>query len=347
LLKHPLLRYNSFLLYHLMAIDQRRTNLPFEDFQSPEDNYVRITRSLSFKKPKVEQTIVTWKPAKKQKSFKQRCTRRETGGFCMTNIGIISVAVLFCYFIPKNLFVSNDDTDHNKNWSENFGRLLVFVLAITLSLMSILSLWFTYITDPGVIPRRSEFEDRLLNHGERLCPECKVIKPPRGKHCRYCNHCVEVFDHHCPYAGVCIGNGNYLFFCLLLSSGLLSTTFVATFSVWFLKDNWPVSEEKWGRIRIELIVALILTVICSLIFLLIGHLSLYHVFIIATGQTTNEWVKTKRDKKGHQSVSNLDTPSKEPLLGGRTSREATSFSDTRYSVTTDTKQSYTQYEETS
>jgi len=325
-----------------MTIDQRWANLPIEDLQaSPEEKeYVRITRSLSFKKPKVEQTIATWKPAKKQKSFKQRCTRRETGGFCMTNIGIIAVAVLFCYYIPNNLFVSKDDINHNKNLSDNLGRMLVFVVASTLSLISILSLWLTYITDPGVIPRRSEIEIRLLNDGERHCHECKIIRPPRGKHCRYCNHCVEVFDHHCPYAGVCIGNGNYLFFCLLLLSGLISTTFVSTFSVWFLKDNWPVTnKENWGRMKYELIVALILTVVCSLVFLLIGHLSLYHVFIIATGQTTNEWVKDKRKKNDQKS------PSKEPLLGTRTSQE-TSISDTRYSGTTETKQSYTQCEET-
>jgi len=330
-----------------MAIDQRWTNLPVEDFHSPEEKqYVRITKSISFKKPKVDQTIATWKPAKKQKSFKQRCTRRETGGFCMTNIGIIAVAVLFCYYIPNNLFVSKDDINHNKKLSDNLGRMVVFAIALALSLMSILSLWLTYITDPGVIPRRSEIEFRLLKQGERHCHECKIIRPPRGKHCRYCNHCVEVFDHHCPYAGVCIGNGNYLFFCILLLSGLISTTFISTFSVWFLKDNWPVSHEKWGRMKLELIVALILTVICSLIFLLIGHLSLYHVFIIVTGQTTNEWVKDKRKKNGITSVTNVDSPSKEPLLGTRTSQETT-LSDTRYSGTTETKQSSTQCEETS
>jgi len=329
-----------------MAIEQRRTHSRLDDEQFSGENYIRITKSISFKTPRVEQTIATWKTAKKQKSFKERCTRSETGGFCMTNIGIIAVAILFCYCIPNNLFLSTDNLGHTQKLNGHLGRILVFVLAVTSSSMSLLSLWLTYITDPGVIPRRSEIEIRMLNEGERHCHECKIIRPKRGKHCRYCNHCVEVFDHHCPYAGVCIGNGNYLFFCLLLLSGLISTTFVTTFSVWFLKDNWPASDQTWGHMKFQLIVALVLTVICSLIFLLIGHLSLYHVFIVVTGQTTNEWVKTKRAKKSIKAVSKVDTPSKEPLLGSRTSQETKSFADSSYSVTTEA-QSYTTYDETS
>jgi len=326
-----------------MAIERRRTYSRLDDEQLLQgETYYRITKSISFKSPQVKQTIATWKPAKKQKSFRQRCTRSETGGFCMTNFGILTVAVLFCYCIPRNLFVGKDDIGNPQGLSDNPARMIVFALALTSSSMSLLSLWLTYVTDPGVIPRRSEIEIRLLNEGERHCQECKIIRPKRGKHCRHCNHCVEVFDHHCPYAGVCIGNGNYLFFCLLLLSGMISSTYVSFFSIWFLKDNWPAGDKTWDQLRFELIVAVVLTVICGLIFLLIGHLSLYHVFIVVTGQTTNEWVKTKRSKKSLKAITALDTPSKEPLLGSRLSQETTDWRNSRYSIT-DTKASYTQF----
>merc|ERR550534_1443348 len=98
---------------------------------------------------------------------------------------------------------------------------------------------------PGVIPRRAEMEMRIISKGERICEECNIIRPRKGHHCRQCDHCVKVFDHHCPYAGVCIGNGNYLFFVLLLFSGMISSTYVSVFSVWFLKQNWPVGDNAW------------------------------------------------------------------------------------------------------
>jgi len=213
-----------------MAFERRRTHSRYDDEGFTGETYSRITKTISFKTPKVKQTIITWKPAKTQKSFKERCTRWETGGFCMTNIGIVTVAVMFCYCIPSNLFVSKDNIGHPHKLSDNPGGMLVFALALTSSSISLLCLWLTHITDPGVIPRQREIEIRMLNEGERHCDECKIIRPPRGKHCRYCNHCVEVFDHHCPYAGVCIGNGNYLFFCLLLLSGIISSTYVSIFS---------------------------------------------------------------------------------------------------------------------
>ena len=98
-------------------------------------------------------------------------------------------------------------------------------------------LWLTATTDPGIIPKREPHEklevpypvkqclrsreenptesdglslsDKTTPAGWKYCGTCKVYRPPRSKHCSYCDNCVDRFDHHCPWTSTCIGRRNY------------------------------------------------------------------------------------------------------------------------------------------
>ena len=44
--------------------------------------------------------------------------------------------------------------------------------------------------------------------GDKLCPEYKVIKPPRAVHCQACNKCTDRYEAHCVWMNNCVGRGN-------------------------------------------------------------------------------------------------------------------------------------------
>ena len=57
----------------------------------------------------------------------------------------------------------------------------------------------------------------LLNiDSTMLCPDCCTIRTSRSRHCSVCGHCVERFDHHCPWINNCVGVRNHNYFLLYI-----------------------------------------------------------------------------------------------------------------------------------
>lgn len=253
--------------------------------------------------------------AKRRKPCIKRCTPRELCGFFGTNLVVFAGCVLFYYFILPNLY---QDNDHEL--FENTAEVLVGTGAFICMSAFYLSLWMTYLIDPGVIPRKQVLDlERMANlqYGERVCFTCKIIRPPRAKHCRYCDHCVEVFDHHCPWVGVCIGQGNYLFFVLLLIASFLGATYIGTFSAYYFFLEYKVcfwTKAEPGRLREYMIVAFALAFVMASIVLLIAHLGGYHILIARTGETTNQRVLKRRARKRLSGAEFLKLSRQESML---------------------------------
>ena len=60
---------------------------------------------------------------------------------------------------------------------------------------------------------------------ESYCFKCNILRVQRVHHCVICEKCIEIWDHHCPLMGNCIGKFNKRFFVQFLFYSSVSLLF--------------------------------------------------------------------------------------------------------------------------
>lgn len=182
-----------------------------------------------------------------------------------------------------------------------------------LSYIILLAFLLSSFSNPGIVPRNAQRAKELDCHldlrgnpahrylrinertvKQKYCLTCQIYRPPRSKHCQFCDNCVLRFDHHCTWLGNCVGLNNYRYFVTLIYAASVYLM-QAIWVVCHILDQAPVRESGFFMKLVEPILEepklIVLLIYCFVLLVATLLLSVYHTVITMQNLTTNEHVK--------------------------------------------------------
>jgi len=172
----------------------------------------------------------------------------------------------------------------------------------------------TSLIDPGILPRSPQVEVEVgmgmaakvaviktkdVPDDYKFCNTCRIYRGPRAKHCKYCDNCVEKFDHHCPWTGTCIGIRNYRYFLIFVYSTIVLGVFGFSLCLArIIEVAVALGSSQGYEVVLQSKAEIILGGLTLIIVLALLPLAIYHCKLIRLGLTTNEEIReVYNDKK--------------------------------------------------
>lgn len=160
------------------------------------------------------------------------------------------------------------------------------------------AVWVSYAAAvfklPGAPPKNYLPDSSLW---KQYCQKCRGFKPPRTHHCKSCNQCVLLMDHHCPWTLNCVGHGNLPHFLRFLGWVVFTTGYTGVQltlrTIQFYQDrNLPAYLMR----KSELIAVIVLLPVDIFVCLTVLLLLVRCLANVVTGTTQIEsWEKERME----------------------------------------------------
>ena len=203
--------------------------------------------------------------------------------------GLVFTVVILFHFIKPCPFL----------WANQEQPFVVWFSVVSLYLVA--TFLVASSSDPGTVTRepvRPEVHPlssrKVTINGvevyEIWCHTCWLYRSPRGSHCRVCDRCVKVFDHHCKWVNNCIGAQNYCYFLHFLTALFLhSVNSIALVSVYAVKLHAAGGVFE----PLDWVFTAIAAALHVVNLLNVSKLIWNHVSLIRRGLTSHEELRSK------------------------------------------------------
>uniref|UniRef100_A0A8C9GM21 Palmitoyltransferase n=1 Tax=Piliocolobus tephrosceles TaxID=591936 RepID=A0A8C9GM21_9PRIM len=117
----------------------------------------------------------------------------------------------------------------------------------------------------------------------KLCPSCFLFKTLRTKHCRYCDVCIDIFDHHCVYTLNCMGVDNARMFLSWILFNICFMCYNIYKNISFIFKNC-----SYNNVNLLFFLSFFTSIISLIYIIFMANILIHSVFNILENITSNE-----------------------------------------------------------